>query len=133
MSKPLHGTETEKNLLKAFAGESQAYQRYLMFAKQARKEEFHYLAEIFEDNAMMEQKHARRFFNFLEGHEVEITATFPAGKVFTTIENVRNSIAGETDELENAYPQFAKTAASEGFPAIAKCFELIAVIEGQHA
>lgn len=129
----LAGSQTEQNLLKSFAGESQAYQRYMMFAKQARKEGYNYLANIFEDNANMEQVHAQRFFSFLEGRPLQITATYPAGKVGTTIENVKASIGGETEEAEEAYPEFAKVAKSEGFPAIAALYEKIAVIEGQHA
>mgnify|MGYP001071264175 CR=1 FL=1 len=133
MSKSVHGTKTEKNLLTAFAGESQAFQRYTLFAKAAKKEGYKYLAAIFQDNAEMERKHAQRFFSFLEGHPVEITATYPAGKVGTSIENLKMSIAGETEEAEVAYPKFAEIAKEEGFPAIAACFKNIAVIEAQHA
>ncbi|CAL6078193.1 Rubrerythrin_2 [Hexamita inflata] len=133
MSKSLAGTKTEKHLLMSFAGESQAFQRYHMFANQARKEGYNYLANIFEDNAKMEQSHAQRFFSFMEGRPVEITATFPAGKVLTTIENIKNSIAGETEEADEAYPHFSKVAAEEGFPQISKCFAEIAKIEALHS
>ena len=117
----------------AFAGESQAYQRYSLFATQARKEGYPYLANIFEDNAKMEQVHAARFFSFLEGRPLEITATFPAGKVGTTLENIKGSVAGETEEATEVYPHFAKIAKEEGFTLIARTFEQIAVIESHHA
>lgn len=105
----------------------------MMFAGQARKEGYNYLANIFEDNAAMEKVHANRFFSFLEGRPVEITATYPGGKVGTTLENIKAAVAGETEEEVELYPHFSEVAKTEGFPAIANLFKSIAVIEGQHA
>jgi len=128
----LKGTQTEKNLLKAFAGESQARNRYTYFAGQARKEGLVQIAEIFEETAHHEKEHAKRFFQFLGGGDVEITATFPAGKVGTTAENLRASAGGENHEWSSLYPEFAKVARSEGFEAVAKLLEFVLVAERQH-
>ena len=128
----LKGTQTEKNLLMAFAGESQARNRYTYAAGQARKEGFVQIANIFEETANQEKEHAKRFFKFLEGGEVEITAMFPAGLTGTTAENLKEAACGEHEEWSQAYPAFAKTARDEGFPAVAMVFEAIAVAEKQH-
>ncbi len=131
-SKSVKGSETEKNLLKAFAGESQARNRYVFFADQARKENLDQIAAIFEETAHHEQEHARRFFSFLEGGPLEITATYPAGAVGTTEQNLKASAAGEHEEWSELYPAFAKIAADEGFPAIAKLFTNVCVSERFH-
>jgi rubrerythrin len=128
----LKGSQTEINLLKAFAGESQARNRYTYFAGQARKDGFVQIAAIFEETANQEKEHAKRFFQQLEGGEVEIAAAFPAGVVATTQENLKAAAGGEHCEWTDLYPSFAKTARSEGFEAIAKLFELISVAERQH-
>ena len=126
------GTETEKNLLKAFAGESQARNRYTYFASVARKEGFRQISEIFEETANQEKEHAKRLFKFLEGGEVEISAAFPAGLIGSTAENLQAAAEGENYEWTDMYPSFAKTARAEGFEEIAKVFEAIAVAEKQH-
>jgi rubrerythrin len=126
------GTKTEKNLLAAFAGESQARNRYTYFAGKAKKEGLEQIAFIFEETANQEKEHAKRFFNFLEGGETEITASFPAGTVGTTLENLKAAAAGEHHEHTDLYPSFAKTAREEGFEAIALVFEKISVAEKQH-
>jgi len=126
------GTETEKNLLKAFAGESQARNRYTYFASVARKEGFRQISEIFEETANQEKEHAKRLFKFLEGGEVEISAAFPAGPIGSTAENLQAAAEGENYEWTDMYPSFAKTARDEGFEEIAKVFEAIAVAERQH-
>jgi len=126
------GTMTEKNLLSAFAGESQARNRYTYFASKAKKEGFEQIACIFEETANQEKEHAKRFFNFLEGGEVEVSSLFPAGVVGTTLENLKAAAAGENHEHTNLYPSFAKTARKEGFEAIAVVFEKISVAEKQH-
>jgi rubrerythrin len=128
----IKGTQTEKNLLKAFAGESQARNRYTYFAGAARKEGFVQIAAIFEETANQEKEHAKRFFSFLEGGEVEISACFPAGKVGTTAENLAASAHGENEEWTVLYPEFAKIARAEGFPAVAAVFERISVAEKHH-
>ena len=130
--KSLKGTKTEKNLLAAFAGESQARNRYTYFAGAARKEGFQQIALIFEETANQEKEHAQRFFNFLEGGEVEITAGYPAGKVGATLENLKAAAAGEGFEWGTLYPAFAKAAREEGFPEVAAVFELISNAEKQH-
>ena len=130
--KSLKGTKTEKNLLAAFAGESQARNRYTYFAGAARKEGFQQIALIFEETANQEKEHAQRFFNFLEGGEVEITAGYPAGKVGATLENLKAAAAGEGFEWGTLYPAFAKAAREEGFPEVAVVFELISNAEKQH-
>lgn len=130
--KELKGTMTEKNLLTAFAGESQARNRYTYFAGKARKEGFIQISAIFAETADQEKEHAKRFFKFLEGGEVEIQASFPAGKIGTTSENLASSAAGENFEWTRMYPEFARVAREEGFEDIAKVFEAIAVAERQH-
>jgi rubrerythrin len=128
----LKGTKTEKNLLTAFAGESQARNRYTYFAGQARKEGYVQIADIFEETANQEKEHAKLFFKFLEGGELEITGSFPAGVIGTTVENLKAAAAGEHYEYSEMYPAFAKTAREEGFEAVAMVFEKIAVAEKQH-
>ena len=128
----LKGSLTEKNLLTAFAGESQARNRYTYFASQAKKDGFVQIQSIFEETANQEKEHAKRLFKFLEGGEVEITASFPAGVIGSTQENLKASAAGENYEHTEMYPGFAKTAREEGFEAIATVFEAIAVAEKQH-
>jgi len=128
----IKGTKTEINLLSAFAGESQARNRYTYFSGKAKKEGYEQIAFIFEETANQEKEHAKRFFNFLEGGEVEITASFPAGIIGTTLENLKAAAAGEKHEHTNLYPSFAKTAREEGFEAIAVVFEKISVAEKQH-
>ena len=128
----LKGSQTEKNLLCAFAGESQARNRYTYFASKARKEGFMQISSIFEETANHEKEHAKRLFKFLEGGEVEITAGFPAGMIGATLENLKASAAGERYEQTEMYPEFAKMAIKEGFDAIASVFESIAVAEKQH-
>ena len=128
----LNGTITEKNLLTAFAGESQARNRYAFFASKARKEGFVQIAEIFEETANQEREHAKRLFKFLEGGDVKILAAFPAGVIGPTAENLKASAAGEHHEWESMYPEFAGIARKEGFENIAKVFEAIAVAEKQH-
>jgi len=126
------GSQTEKNVLTAFAGESQARNRYTLYAEKAREEEFEQIALIFEETAGQERAHAGRLFSFLEGGEVEVQATFPAGVVGTTAENLRAAAAGEHYEQAEMYPRFAATAREEGFKAVAAAFEAIAVAEKQH-
>ncbi len=128
----LKGTRTEKNLLTAFAGESQARNRYTYFASQARKEGYVQMALIFEETANQEKEHAKRFFNFLEGGEVEVQAAFPAGKVGSTLENLHAAAAGEHYEHTEMYPAFAAVAKEEGFDDIAAVFMNVAVAEKQH-
>jgi rubrerythrin len=128
----LKGTQTEKNLLTAFSGESQARNRYTYFASQAKKEGYVQMADIFTETADQEKEHAKRLFKFLEGGEVEIAAAFPAGVIGTTVENLKAGAAGEYYEYTEMYPGFAKTAREEGFDAIAAVFEAIAVAEKQH-
>jgi rubrerythrin len=126
------GTRTERNLLTAFAGESQARNRYTYFASQAKKESYEQIAAIFEETANQEKEHAKRFFSFLEGGEVEFTAAFPAGVVGTTLQNLQAAAAGEKYEHTTMYPGFAKIAREEGLNAIAVLFESISVAEKQH-
>lgn len=126
------GTQTEKNLLKAFAGESQARNRYTYFSGQARKDGFVQIADIFAETADQEKEHAKRFFGFLEGGVVEITASFPAGKIGTTLENLLAAADGEHEEHSILYPEFARVARAEGFEAIAMVFEKVSVAEKQH-
>jgi rubrerythrin len=130
--KSLKGTETEKNLLKAFAGESQARNRYTYFVGQAKKEGYVQIADIFAETADQEKEHAKRLFKFLEGGELEITASFPAGVIGTTEENLLAGAEGENYEWTDMYPSFAKTAREEGFDKVADVFEAIAVAEKQH-
>ncbi|RJP85080.1 MAG: rubrerythrin family protein [Desulfobacteraceae bacterium] len=128
----LKGTRTEKNLLTAFAGESQARNRYTYFAGAARKEGYVQIADIFEETANQEKEHAKRFFKFLEGGDVEIIGAFPAGVIGTTLENLKAAAAGEHHEHTSMYPGFAKIAREEGFDAIAMVFDAISVAEKQH-
>jgi len=128
----LRGTRTETNLLTAFAGESQARNRYTYAAGKARKEGFVQIADVFEETANQEKEHAKRLFKFLEGGDVEIQAAFPAGVIGTTAENLKASAAGEHHEWESMYPEFAAIARDEGFEAVANVFEAIAVAEKQH-
>ena len=128
----LKGTRTEQNLLKSFAGESQARMRYDYFAKQAKKEGLEQIAALFEETAINEKAHAKRFFNFLEGGMVEITATYPAGKIGHTLENLKASAEGENEEWTELYPEFADIAEEEGFKEIATAWRLIAKVEKAH-
>ena len=128
----LKGTQTEKNILTAFAGESQARNRYTFFASQAKKEGYEQIAAAFEETASQEKEHAKRLFKYLEGGEVEIAAAFPAGVIGTTLENLKASAGGENYEHTTMYPEFAAKAKEEGFLAIAAVFEFIAVAEKQH-
>jgi rubrerythrin len=128
----LKGSQTEKNLLTAFAGESQARNRYTYFASQARKEGYEQIAAIFEETANQEKEHAKREFKFLEGGEVEIAAAFPAGVIGNTLENLNAAAAGEHYENTKMYPDFAKTADKEGFSEIAEVFRNIAIAEKRH-
>ena len=128
----LKGSQTEKNLLAAFAGESQARNRYTYFASQARKEGYIQMAAIFEETANQEKEHAKREFKFLKGGEVEITAEFPAGTIGSTLENLKAAAAGEHYENTQMYPEFAKVADKEGFADIAEVFRNIAIVEKRH-
>ncbi|MBF0202934.1 MAG: rubrerythrin family protein [Desulfamplus sp.] len=129
----LKGSETEKNILKAFAGESQARNRYNYFASKAKKDGFIQMADIFEETANQEKEHAKRLFKFLEsGQDLEITAAFPSGTIGATIDNLSASAAGEHHEHTIMYPEFAEKAREEGFDNIAKVFIAIAVAEKQH-
>jgi rubrerythrin len=130
--KSVKGTKTEKNLLASFAGESQARNRYTYFAGQARKDELMQIADIFEETANQEKEHAKRFFSFLQGGDVEITAAFPAGVIGSTAENLKAAAAGEHLENTTLYPGFAKIAREEGFEAIAMLWENISNAERQH-
>lgn len=130
--KSLKGTKTEKNLLTAFAGESQARNRYTYFASQAKKEGYEQISWIFTDTADNEKEHAKRFFKFLEGGEVEIVSSFPAGVIGTTEENLRTAAMGENYEYSKLYPEFAKVAREEGFPEIAAVFEAVSIAERYH-
>jgi rubrerythrin len=128
----LKGTQTEKNLLKAFAGESQARNRYTFFAKQAAKEGYEQIAALFLETAENEGQHAKTYFRHLEGGLVEITATYPAGKIGATAENLLAAAEGENEEWTDLYPAFADMAESEGFPEVAKSFRQIAKVEAWH-
>lgn len=129
----LTGTQTEKNLLKAFAGESQARNRYSYFASVAKKEGYEQISAIFTETADNEKEHAKRFFSFLEsGEGLEITAMYPAGKIGTTVENLKAAAAGENEEWTDLYPEFAKIAKEEGFDDVAVCFTMIAKVEKEH-
>ena len=130
--KSLQGTKTEKNLLTAFAGESQARNRYTYFASKAKKEGYEQIAGVFLETADNEKEHAERLFKFLEGGEVEISASFPAGVIGETKENLKSAAAGENYEHTKMYPGFAKIAEEEGFLEVAAVFRAIAVAEKQH-
>ncbi len=132
MSKSIIGTQTEKNLLKAFAGESQARNRYEFFAKIAKKEGYEQIAAIFQETADQEKEHAKRFFKFLEGGMTEITATYPAGIIKSTVENLKAAAAGENEEWTELYPNFSDIAKEEGFPEVAAAFRMIAIVEKAH-
>jgi len=132
MERSLKGTRTEQNLLKAFAGESQARNRYEFFAKQAKDEGCEQIADIFLKTAAQEKAHAKRFFKFLEGGDVEITACYPAGKIGATRENLRAAAAGENEEWTKLYVEFSEVAKSEGFAEVAVAFKLIAKVEAEH-
>jgi rubrerythrin len=128
----IKGTKTEKNLLAAFAGESQARNRYTFFASAAKKEGLQQIADIFLETAENEKEHAKRFFKFLEGGTCEITATYPAGRIGTTAENLQASAGGEHEEWTELYPKFAEVAKSEGFNEVAAAFTMIAKVEKEH-
>jgi rubrerythrin len=131
--KSVKGTQTEKNLMAAFAGESQARNRYSYFTSKAKDEGYVQIAQIFEETANQEKEHAKRLFKLMEGGEITVTGTFPAGPVGTTVENLLEAANGENYEWKEMYPGFAKIAREEGFDAIAVVFESIAVAEKQHA
>ena len=130
--KSIKGTETEKNLLKSFAGESQARMRYTYFAKIAKKEGFEQICAIFLETADQEKQHAKKFFSYLEGGMVEITASYPAGVITTTAENLKAAADGENEEWTELYPHFADVAEAEGFANIAAAWRKIAAVEEQH-
>jgi len=128
----LKGTKTEQNLLKAFAGESQARMRYVYFASKAKKDGLEQIAAIFSETAVNEEEHAKKFFKFLEGGEVAITASFPAGIIGETLENLKAAADGENEEWTKVYPEFAKIAEEEGFTEVATAFKMIAKAESGH-
>lgn len=132
MVKSIKGSQTEKNLLKAFAGESQARNRYAYFASVAKKDGYEQISAIFQETADNEKEHAKVFFKYLEGGPVEITVTFPAGKIGTTSENLLAAANGEREEWSTLYPEFEKIAKQEGFDLVAKSFKEIAEVEEQH-
>jgi len=128
----IKGTQTEKNLLTSFTGESQARNRYTFFASRAKKDGYEYVAAAFEETAAQEKEHAKRFFKFLEGGNVEVVAMFPAGVIGTTVENLKAAAEGEYEEWSDAYPKFAEIAKQEGFPEIAQTWLAICIAEKQH-
>ena len=128
----IKGTKTERNLLQAFAGESQARNRYTYFASKAKKEGYEQIASIFTETADQEKEHAKRFFKFLEGGKVEFTASFPAGTIGSTVENLKASAEGEHEEWSEDYPGFAEIAAEEGFKEIAAVFHSVSIAEKEH-
>jgi len=128
----IKGTRTEHNLLASFAGESQARNRYTYFASAAKKEGLVQISKIFEETANQEKEHAKRFFSFLEGGAVEITAAYPAGVVGSTLENLKASAGGEHEEWSELYPEFARIAREEGFEQIAVLWENVSIAEKQH-
>ena len=128
----IKGTKTEQNLLKAFAGESQARTRYTFFASVAKKEGYEQIAGVFMETAEQEKEHAKKFFKYLEGGKVEITASYPAGIISTTAENLKAAADGENEEWADLYPEFAQIAQEEGFPQIANTFRQIAKVEAEH-
>ena len=130
--KSIKGSKTEQNLLKAFAGESQARMRYDYFAKQAKKEGLEQISAIFEETSLNEREHAKRFFKFLEGGPVEIIATYPAGKIGTTLENLKAAAEGENEEWTLLYPEFARVADEEGYKEVAIAFKMITKVEKVH-
>lgn len=132
MEKSIRGTRTEQNLLKSFAGESQARNRYEFFASVAKKEGYEQIAAIFMETAAQEKEHAKRFFKFLEGGITEITASYPSGIIGTTMENLKAAAEGENEEWTELYPEFARIAEEEGFKQIAVAFKMIAKVEAEH-
>lgn len=132
VKKSIKGSQTEKNLLKAFAGESQARNRYTYFASQAKKEGFEQISAIFLETAENEKEHAKVFFNYLEGGALEITASYPAGKISTTSDNLLEAAEGEKAEWGKIYPEFEKIAQKEGYLEVAKSFKEIAEVEAHH-
>ena len=128
----LKGSKTETNLMAGFAGESQARNRYTMFAGMAKKEGFRQISEVFEETANQEREHAKRLFKLMPGGEAEITESFPCGGVGSTVNNLKESAGGENHEWTEMYPSFARIAREEGFDAVAGVFESIAVAEKQH-
>ena len=132
MAKNIKGTLTEQNLLKAFAGECQAKNRYEFFAEKARKEGYQSMAAIFDKTALQEQSHAKQFFKFLIGDQVEVTVAYNTDQVGSTLENLKIACEEERNEYISLYPQFAAIAREEGFPAIAAIFTIIAKIEVEH-
>lgn len=128
----IKGSKTEQNLLKSFAGESQAARRYRIFAKTAKKEGYEQISSLFEETANQEDQHSKIFFAFLEGGMVEITASYPAGVIGTTAENLQAAADGENEEWTELYPEFAKVAEEEGFKKIALAFKLITTVEKKH-
>ena len=132
MGNSLKGTKTEQNLLKAFAGESQARNRYEFFASVAKNEGFEQIAAIFIETSLQEKEHAKRFFKFLEGGAVEIIATYPAGIIGTTKENLKAAAEGENEEWTKLYPEFSEIAKAEGFSEVATAFKMIAKVETEH-
>ncbi len=132
MTKSLKGTKTELNLLKSFAGESQARNRYEFFASVAKKEGYEQIAATFQETANQEKEHAKRFFKFLEGGVCEIVASYPAGIIGTTKENLKAAAEGENEEWTVLYPKFAEIAKEEGFPEVAAAFKMIAKVEAEH-
>ncbi len=130
--KSVKGTKTEQNLLKSFAGESQARTRYTFFASKAKKEGFEQIAGVFAETADQEKEHAERFFKFLEGGMLEITAAYPAGVIGTTAENLLAAANGEYEEWHDLYDDFAKVADAEGFAEIAETWRRIAMVEAEH-
>ena len=132
MKKSIKGTVTEQNLLKSFAGESQARNRYEFFSSVAKKEGYQQIANVFQETASQEKEHAKRFFKFLEGGATEITATYPAGIIGTTKENLIAAAEGENEEWTDLYPEFARIAKEEGFPEIATAYRMIAKVEAEH-
>ena len=130
--KSLKGTETEKNLMKAFSGESQARNRYTFFASVARKEGYEQIAQIFEETAANEKEHAEVFFKFLEGGMLEFTGSYPAGVISNTLDNLAAAAQGEYEEWDQLYPEFARVAEQEGFKEVARAFRMIASVEQTH-
>jgi rubrerythrin len=132
MEKSLKGTKTEQNLLKAFAGESQARNRYEFFAKVAKDEGYGQIADIFRKTADQEKQHAKHFFKFLEGGDVKISGTFQAGKIDTTLENLKSAARGEFEEWSVLYPEYSEIAKGEGFVDIVVAFKMISRVEAEH-
>lgn len=132
MEKSLKGTRTEKNLMLSFAGESQARMRYTYFASVAKKEGYEQISAVFMETAEQEKEHAKKFFKYLEGGMCEITASFPAGVIGTTAENLKAAAAGENEEWTEMYPEFAKIADEEGFPEVAATFRMVSIAEAAH-